>query len=277
MNLWEQAEQEFADTENPTPDESEATPTSDGSDNGSAGDDDASDYGDVTELARRVLDNPDTAVAELKRYKRHLDGQHGTDVSRLRQELHLTQAQVNAELARLKTEKSTPPQDSDEPDEFGLTPKDYERLGDVYEKTPQRRAEIERTALFTENLKDQRLEQVMAEVRKNYGDAFTQKRQDRVTRFIRRAGYDLSDPDVIAECTEVVEDMKAEIGSRQSRKIQAEGGIRSQAQQRVKASIERPSLGTVRSAEDISIADKNGVITPRSMAEAAKRIERLLK
>ncbi len=277
MNLWEEAEQELADTFDPTLDGSAEEPTPDESDyNGSAGDDDASETSDVSTLARKILENPDTAVDELKRYKRQLDGRHGTDVSRLRQELEVTKAQVTAELAKIKLEKSTPQPDPDAVDENGLTQRDYELLGKVYEKTPQRQAELADQAALNADLKEQVLARLLASVRDKYGDDFTPRHQATVSRLIRKAGYNLQDPDVVAECTEIAEELNSAATRKARQKINSEGDTRQQARSRINATIERPGV-TSRSSVDISIKDKNGNITPESMAAAARRMEALIR
>jgi len=222
----------------------------------------ALDYSDTQAVADYLRENPDKAVEVLQTQRRHIDGSHGEAYRKL-QQAELEAAELRGRLTQPDNTAST-----DEPDEHGLTASQYEELGKIFDKVPSRQQE-KQAAVNTEwQVRQTQVAQTFQAVKQQYGAAFTDARQRRALRIIKKAGWNLSDPDVVEECQELAQEMNAEVSSNKSGKIEQEQQTRSNAKRRVGASTERPRASSRRTGE-IDIEDADGNITPASMAKAA--------
>jgi hypothetical protein len=264
----EHVDSELADTE-PVVESSEETPT----DEAAAGSARAvaTDYSDIDSVVDSIAADPDSLAKTLKQFKRHIDGKHGTDISKLQEQIAVNAAEVNGRLKQMN-EQNVP---TDEPDEHGLTRDQYDELGKILDNTPQRKEEKEQLIQTQSALQLTQATQAFTNVSSKYGEFFTPKLQRRAMRSLRASGFNWNDPNVLEDHTEIFEEMNDAIEEAKSGKIQKEGAKRSEAQRKVSGATEKPGAANTRN-KDISIEDEDGNATPQSMMKAAQEFARTL-
>lgn len=267
---WKEAEEaveaSLADTD-PTSEESAAAPTSNESARSAA----VTAPSDIDHVAELIQNDPERAREYLASYKRSLDGRHGTEVSKLRQEMLQAQQYLTQQIQNMTT-RSAP--DSNEPDDLGLTQAEYEHLGKVIQRTPAYQAAMQQSQHQQRALLESQAKAVVDNLKERYRSAMDQKTENRLLRAIRLAGYNAQNSDLVAEYNDIVE-MLEEKAQNTNGKIEAERKTKSQLSSRVNASSDRPMASGVRS-DDISIMDAKGRVTDESIAEAARKFRQRL-
>ncbi len=273
---WKQAEEAVeenlassdADTE-PIEEASDESPTANTSANGSAG---VTPTSDLDHVAALIQDDPERARDILANYKRSLDGQHGTEISKLRAEMLQAQQLLTQQIQSMQT---TPTPQSTEPDELGLTQAEYDQLDKVIRKTQS----FQQAQQVTQQTQRQSLEQqarlVVENLRNEYGATLDKRTENRLLRAIRLANYDANNPDLVAEYNDIVEGL-SDKASRTEGAVAKERKTRDQLSSRVNASSDRPRSQSSLRTDDIKIHDEKGRITEKSMMEAARQFRQRL-
>jgi hypothetical protein len=232
------------------------------------------DFNNPDDVASYLQDNPDDAADVLKQFQRHLDGKRGTEI-RNTQALEATLADLQNKVNMLQQPQQTTT-DPNEPDEYGLTPAQYKQLKPILEKAMGEETKVT-TQAVQQLMAQQQLNAVWDAAKKEYGQAFTPKRQNRIERLLRKSGYNWNDPDVIAECQEVKTEIETEQRDSRSRKVRQEQNSRSDATRRSRASSD-PALTSFApsNADDIKVTDDKGNLSIAEMIKSAEKISRQL-
>lgn len=226
---------------------------------------DTLDFTDPAAVAQYIVTHPDEGPEVLRDMKRHQDGARGTEISKiqnLERTLYAIQQQLN--------QNSQPATQG--LDEYGLSAEDVQKLDKIISSLPTVRTLANTGQTISQN---SQLESLWNGVRAQYGDTFTPERQRRAERIIRKAGYNLNDPDVVAECQEITQEMEREARGKRTERVQGEQHRRTTTQRRVAASSES-GITSGTALGDIKVSDKKGNVTVDAMLDAAEKYARML-
>ena len=283
QEMWDDAqkevERELADS-TPTDDADSENASAESSADASAPNEDSEestdsrnslDLTDSDAVADYLKENPDDAADVLKDFKRQIGGRRGTELSQmnaLQQSLIDMQSRIN--------ELQQPQTNPGEPDEYGLTPAQYDELDKIISKLPSQRVSQQANQTVQDLSVQKQLDQVWETVRTEYGEAFTPARQKRAERILRKANWNLNDPDVVADYQEIKVEMDAAKRNTRTEKVQEEKNTRSNAQKRVAASSSQSIVPSTLNTEDVNVLDGKGNISMDEMLKTEKALRRKL-
>ena len=286
QEMWDDAqkevERELADSGSTTEEGSEVseeTPTTEGNSevsNAEAAPQKSSrntlDLENSDEVAEYLTEHPEEAKDVLVDMKAHQDAVKGTENSKL---LNLQQNLLNLQQ-QIAQREAQPQTNPGEPDEYGLTPAQYDELDKIISKLPSQRVSQQANQTVQDLSVQKQLDQVWETVRTEYGEAFTPARQKRAERILRKANWNLNDPDVVADYQEIKVEMDAAKRNTRTEKVQEEKNTRSNAQKRVAASSSQSIVPSTLNTEDVNVLDGKGNISMDEMLKTEKALRRKL-